>query len=104
MLNKTFLIKELCEKIYDNACYDGEKPLELDNIDELHDDLLDIEVNGIAIEEYDALYWKMNSIINSDGKEMIDEINNFIDEEFQSYYLDPAFSSPSDYWGYILGR
>lgn len=103
MLNKEFLIKEICKKIYDDACFYGETPSYIDNIDELHDLSLDIEVNGISIEEYDTLYWAMCSIIEANKKEMIEEINDFINEKCQSYYGDPAFANANDYLGYKFG-
>lgn len=103
MMNKEFLIKEICKNIYDKACFYGEKPSYIRDINELHDVSMEVEVNGISIEEYDALYWEMCSIINENEEEMIEAINDFINEECQSYYGDPAFSSAGDYWRYILG-
>ena len=103
MLNKEFLIKEICQNLYEDGCYYGEKPSELDDINDLHDLGIDVKVNGIRIEEYDALYWEMCSIIEQESDYMIACINDFIDEEFQTYYGDPAFATAGDYWGYILG-
>lgn len=103
MINKEFIIEEVCREIYDDACYYGDDPSLIRDIDEVHDIALGVHINGIPIEEYDAIYWKMCSILQADGDEIIGCINDFIDEECQSYYGDPAFSSANDYWGYILG-
>lgn len=102
MLNEECLIQGAFQVIYDNICDDGEK-IHLYDISDLHDWLIDVTINGIRIEDYDALYWTMCNIIEMNGDEMIEEINAIIDDECQSYYGDPAFASASDYWGYILG-
>ena len=57
MINKEFIIEEVCREIYDDACYYGDDPSPIRDID----------------------------------------------QECQSYYGDPAFSSAHDYWSYILG-
>lgn len=99
---KQYLIKELEEEIYDHYCYYDET-IEIETWEELHDWALDVYVNGIRIEDDDELYEKMVEITKENAEEMIDSIENFIDEECQRYYGDPAFSSASDYWHYILG-
>lgn len=101
LLNKQILIEAIKENIIDN--YDGEKPRELDDVDDLHDEALMARINGIYIEEYDAMYYEMVSLLNTDGEDILYEINDFIDEEFETYYGDPAFASSYDYWSYILG-
>ena len=103
MINKEFIIEEVCQEIYDDACYYGDDPSPIRDIDEVHDIALGIHINNIPIEEYDAIYWEMCSVLQTDGNEIIGCINDFIDEECQSYYGDPAFSSAHDYWSYILG-
>ena len=104
LLNKQILTKAIKESITDDARYWGEKPSTLKNVDELHDEALTSSINNINIEEYDAMYYEMLSLLNTDGEEILEEINDFIDEEFQTYYGDPAFASAYDYWNYILGR
>ena len=101
LLNKQILIEAIKENIIDN--YDGEKPRKLDDVDDLHDEALMARINGIYIEEYDAMYYEMVSLLNTDGEDILYEINDFIDEEFETYYGDPAFASAYDYWSYILG-
>lgn len=103
MLNKEFLTKEICKILYDECCYGGEKPLYIDNINDLHDMAIRVMVGDSYIEEYDALYWEMCSLIEQETDYIINYVNKFIDEEFQSYCGDPAFASAGDYWGYILG-
>ena len=103
LLNKEILTCAIKEYIYDD-CYCGEKPLKIKNIDELHDTAIMCNIGDDRIEEYDQMYNEMCCILNTDGKKIIDEINNYIDEEFQPCYMgEPAFASASDYWGYILG-
>ena len=103
MLNKEFLTKEICKILYDECCYDGDKSSYIDNINDLHDIAIRVMVGDSYIEEYDALYWEMCSLIEQETDYIINYVNEFIDEEFQSYYGDPAFASAGDYWGYILG-
>ena len=103
ILNKEMLVKALKESIYEDACYDGEKPSPLESWEEVHDECIFLYFNGIRVEEHEIMYGEMLSIINSNWQEIADEVNDFIDEECQSYYGDPAFSSAADYWGYILG-
>lgn len=101
LLNKQILIEAIKKNITDNAYWSGE-PKELKDIDELHDEALMAQINEIYIEEYDAMYYEMLSLLNTDGEDILYKINNFIDK-FQTYYGDPAFTSASDYWNYILG-
>ena len=101
LLNKQILIEAIKENIIDN--YDGEKPRKLDDVDDLHDEALMASINGIYIEEYDVMYYEMVSLLNTDGEDILYEINDFIGEEFETYYGDPAFASAYDYWSYILG-
>ena len=75
----------------------------IDNVNDLHDIAIYIAVGDSYIEEYDALYWEMCSLIEQETDYIINYVNEFIDEKFQSYYGDPAFASEGDYWGYILG-
>lgn len=104
LLNKQILIEAIKEYITENAHYNGEKPRELKDIDELHDVALFVQINdGITIEEYDAMYYEMLSLLNTDGEDILYEINDFIGDEFETYYGDPAFASAHDYWSYILG-
>lgn len=103
MINKEFLTQEICRILYDEGCYDGEKPSYVKDTDELHDIAIHIVIGDFYIEEYDMLYWEMCSIIEQETNYIINCVNDFIDEEFQTYYGDPAFASASDYWGYILG-
>jgi len=103
MLNKEFLTEEICKIVYEDGCYDGEKPLHVDDFNDLHDIAIRIVIGDFYIEEYDMLYWEMCSLIEQETNYIIDCVNEFIDEEFQTYYGDPAFASASDYWGYILG-
>lgn len=103
LLNKEILTCAIKEYIYDD-CYYGEKQSKIKNIDELHDTAIMCYIGDDRIEEYDQMYNEMCCILNTDGKKIIDEINNHIDEEFQPCYMgEPAFASASDYWGYILG-
>ena len=102
-LNKEFLVQGIFDKIYEDSCFNGERPGHIKYEEELHDIGISIKINNITIEEYDMLYWNMCSIIQVNLEEMIDEINSLIDEECVDYYGDPAFSSASDYWSYILG-
>lgn len=103
MLNKEFLTEEICKILYDESCYDGEKLSHIDNVNDLHDIAIRVIVGDFYIEEYDALYWEMCSLIEQETDYIINCVNEFIDEKFQSYYGDPAFASEEDYWGYILG-
>lgn len=103
MLNKEFLTKEICKILYDECYYDDEKPSHIDNVNDLHDIAIRIIVGDFYIEEYDALYWEMCSLIEQETDYIINCVNKFVDEKFQSYYGDPAFASEGDYWGYILG-
>ena len=100
IINKEILIEAIKEKLYDDACYDGEKPYRFKDVDDVHDTAL---FTKLDIENYDIMYYEMLALLNTDGEEIIEEINDYIDEEFQTYYGDPAFSSAQDYWGYILG-
>ena len=102
ILNKEFLIKKICEIIYDNT-YDDEEPSYMNDFEDLHDTSVYIKIGDSIIEEYDMLYWEMCSILNQETDDICDCVNDFIDEQFQSYYGDPAFASAKDYWGYILG-
>lgn len=102
MLNKEILIKILCEYVEEEYADYG-NIIEIDDIDELHDYLILQHINGIAIEDYDAMYWEMCAIIEAEGEDIIDEVNDYVDENCFSYYGDPAFASARDYWGYILG-
>lgn len=103
MLNKEFLTEEICKILYEECYYDGEKPSHIDNVNDLHDIAIRVIVGDFYIEEYDALYWEMCSLIEQETDYIINCINEFIDEKFQSHYGDPAFASARDYWGYILG-
>lgn len=103
LLNKEILTCAIKEYIYDDCCC-GEKPLKIKNIDELHDTAIMCYIGDDRIEEYDQMYNEMCCILNTDGKKIIHEINNYIDEEFQPCYMgEPAFTNANDYWGYILG-
>ena len=102
-LNADILADIIENYIYDEYSYLGEDPNEIDDIDVLHDMALNGDVGGIRIEEYDKIYWDMVALLNSDGEDIMNEVNMFIGDECQSYYLDPAFSSARDYWSYILG-
>lgn len=103
MLNKEFLTEEICKIVYEDGCYDGEKPSYVDCFNDLHDIAIRIVIGDFYIEEYDMLYWEMCSILEQETNYIIDCVNEFIDEEFQTYYGDPAFATAGDYWGYILG-
>ena len=103
MLNKEFLTEEICKILYNECYYDGEKPSHIDNVNDLHDIAIRVIVGDFYIEEYDALYWEMCSLIEQETDYIIDCVNEFIDEKSQSYYGDPAFASAGDYWEYILG-
>lgn len=104
LLNKKILTCAIKEYIYDTSCYYGEAPSKIKDVDELHDISIMCYIGDDRIEEYDQMYNEMCCILNTDGKKIIDEINNYIDEEFQPCYMEePAFASTSDYWGYILG-
>lgn len=103
LLNKQILIEAIKENITEDVHYSGEEPKELKDIDELHDIALFVEINGITIEEYDEMYYEMVSLLNTDGEDILYEINEFIGDEFETYYGDPAFASAHDYWSYILG-
>ena len=98
------ITEQVQDMIYEDACDEGGSPRLIEDKDELHDWALNCYIDGKRIETDDTLYKTMVIVIDEVGEEMIDDINYFIDEECQSYYLDPAFSSASDYWGYILGR
>lgn len=105
ILNKEFLVKQIKEIRYDKACYDGEKPSPINSWNELHDICVTkVSIPGLCdIESHDIAYGEMLAIINEDWEEIADEVNDFIDEECQSYYLDPAFSSAADYYSYRFG-
>lgn len=103
LINKAILTKAILKRIEYEAEY-GESINNIGDTNELHDIALLAEIGGIQIEEYKPMYYEMVAIIDSaDGQEILDDVNAVIDEEFQSYYLDPAFSSSADYWNYILG-
>lgn len=99
IINKEILIKAIKDRLQDEACY-GEEPCKFRDIDDVHDTAL---FTKLGVEDYDMMYYEMLALLNTDGEEIIDELNDYIDEEFQTYYGDPAFSSAQDYWGYILG-
>ena len=99
---KRYLVKELQEQIYEYCC-DYDDTIKIDSWEELHDWALNVSLNGIKIEDDDELYEKMVKITKENAEEMIYDINDFIEEECQSYYGDPAFASAYDYWSYILG-
>lgn len=99
---KEIILPQIIDKIWEDYCYDEYDAREID-IDTLHDIMLQCKLFGKKIEDNDNLYYICNKVLDKFGEEMVDEVNCFIDEECQSYYLDPAFSSASDYWNYILG-
>ena len=103
ILNEEILIEAICNNLIEEYDYD-EEPMKIkQDIDYLHDLCLEITISGLNVEENDIMYGEMLSIINSDGDKIGAVIDEFIDEEFTSYYGDPAFASASDYWRYILG-
>lgn len=102
-INKEILVKALKEYRYEDACHDGNKPSPLETWEDVHDACIYIFIDDVRIEEDDDLYEAMLNIINDDWEDIADEVNDYIDEECQPYYGDPAFSSASDYWNYILG-
>lgn len=104
MLNQEMLVEALQDSIYEDACYDGEKPSPLESWEDVHDASLCIVIGNLQIESHDIMYGEMLTIINAHWEEIADEVNDYMDEHCQSYYGDPAFSSASDYWGYIMGR
>lgn len=101
MLNKQILTELIKERIEEDACFD--KPYPLKDTDDIHDFALVTYLGGVRIEENDILYFEMCAIVNTDGEEILEEINEWIDDKFTSYYGDPAFASASDYWNYRLG-
>ena len=96
ILNKDFLIKEMCEIICD------ETSSHIKHFNDIHDIGINIGIGDFCIEEYDMLYWEMYSILNQEIDYIINELNIFLNNN-QPYYGDPAFSSKHDYWEYILG-
>lgn len=102
ILNEEILIEAICDNLIEECDY--EKPIKINgDIDYLHDLSLQITIGGLNVEENDIMYGEMLAIINENGDEIGESIDYFIDEEFTSYYGDPAFASARDYWGYILG-
>ena len=103
MLNQEMLVEALKEYRYEDACCNGEKPYPLETWEDVHDASIFVFIGDVRIEDHEILYGEMLSIINHNWEDIADEVNDYIDEECQSYYGDPAFASASDYWNYILG-
>lgn len=103
MLNKKILIETLKEVLFERACDNYEKPDPLDRWEEVHDECLFLTFNGIRVEDHPIMYGEMFSIVNKHWEEIADEVNDYMDDNCQPYYGDPAFASAHDYWSYILG-
>lgn len=94
------IIEQICEKIYDDCSFFGETPSHIESYEDLHDI---IYLNGYYNINLGGTVYMMNEqgeIYNMKYKEIKKAINDFIDEEFVSYYGDIAFSSRQDYNSY----
>ena len=98
ILNKEILIELVIQQ-----CVDEDFCKINGDTDYLHDVCLYIDIGGLNPEENVILYGELLSVINVDGKEIGYEIDEFFEEEYCTYYGDPAFASARDYWNYILG-
>lgn len=85
-MNKQIITEATKQKIYQDYKYYNEKTPPIKNINELHDITMCAEIGETTIEKHDYIYWKMVSIIETEGKEIIKEINNFIRKEMPNYY------------------
>ena len=101
ILNKEIVIEGVIE-VLDLNCDERPKMLNED-LEYLYDLCLKIDIHGLNPEINSIMYGELLNILNLYGSEIAEEIDKFIEEEFYSYFGDPAFSSASDYWNYILG-